>query len=161
MERIVTKIGDLFSVELDETGVKFFQYITNDLTQLNSSVIRVFKTVYQKKEAPDWNEVVKGEVEFFTHTILRVGIKLEHWKKVGKSSDVGICSIFFRDSDDMGNSKITFSENWYVWKINQPMIRVGKLEGEYRKAELGLIFSSKNVVARIRNGEPYKEYLGF
>jgi hypothetical protein len=161
VKRIIIKIGDLFSVEIDEKQVKFFQYIANDLTQLNSSVIRAFKKIYQKDEIPDWDEVVKGEVEFFTHTILRVGIKLEHWKKVGKSSEVGICDMFFRSSSDIGNPKITTSENWYIWKINQPKIRVGKLEGEYRKAELGTVFPSKEVIARIRTGEPYKEYLGF
>jgi hypothetical protein len=45
--------------------------------------------------------------------------------------------------------------------MNQPMVRVGKLQGEYQKAELGAVFSSKEVIARIRTGKPYKEYLGF
>jgi hypothetical protein len=155
MVRIITKIGDLFSVEIDEKQVKFFQYIANDLTQLNSSVIRVFKKVYQKEEPLDWNEIAKGNVEFFTHTILRVGIKLGHWKKVGESSEIGVCDIFFRASGDIANPKAKISEDWYVWKINQPMVRVGKLKEEYQKAEVGSVINSASVVHRIKTGENF------
>jgi len=42
-KRIVTKIGDIFSIDLDSKTKKYFQYVTNDETMLNSSVIRVFK----------------------------------------------------------------------------------------------------------------------
>lgn len=153
MKRIITKIGDLFSVEIDEKQVKFFQYIANDLTQLNSSVIRAFKKIYQKDEIPDWDEVAKGEVEFFTHTILKNGIKLGLWKKVGSSSEIGVCDIFFRDSDDFGNPKIKISEDWYVWKINEPQVQVGKLKGDYQKAEIGIVFAAHKVALRIRTGE--------
>ena len=43
MKRIVTKIGNVFSVKLNESKKKYFQYVANDIYQLNSSVIRVFK----------------------------------------------------------------------------------------------------------------------
>lgn len=42
-KRIVTKIGDIFSVTLKNGKQRFFQYIANDYSQLNSSVIRVFR----------------------------------------------------------------------------------------------------------------------
>lgn len=38
-KRIVTKIGDVFCIEIDGKYKCFFQYIANDLEQLNSSVI--------------------------------------------------------------------------------------------------------------------------
>jgi hypothetical protein len=155
VKRIITKIGDLFSVEIDEKRVRFFQYIANDLTQLNSSVIRVFKKIHQKEESPDWNEVIKGEVQFFTHTILKIGIELGHWKKVGKSSEIGACDIFFRASGDIANPKVKISEDWYIWKINQPMIRVGKLKGENQKAEVGSVINSASIVHRIKTGENF------
>ena len=41
-KRIVTKIGYVFCVEIDNKYKCFFQYVANDMTQLNSSVIRVF-----------------------------------------------------------------------------------------------------------------------
>jgi hypothetical protein len=46
MARIRTKIGDVFSVPLDNINKKYFQYIPNDLTQLNSDVIRAFVKRY-------------------------------------------------------------------------------------------------------------------
>lgn len=45
-KRIVTKMGDIFCVEIDNGYKRFFQYIINDIEALNSSVIRVFKTHY-------------------------------------------------------------------------------------------------------------------
>lgn len=42
-KRIVTKIGDIFSVTLDNGNLRFFQYIANDSSCLGGSVIRVFK----------------------------------------------------------------------------------------------------------------------
>ena len=44
-KRIVTKMGDIFCVEIDNGYKRFFQYIINDIEALNSSVIRVFKTI--------------------------------------------------------------------------------------------------------------------
>lgn len=44
-KRIVTQIGDIFIVYLDSTTKKYFQYVANDETMLNSSVIRVFKKI--------------------------------------------------------------------------------------------------------------------
>lgn len=46
VKRIVTKIGDIFCVKTDRGCIAYFQYIANDMTQLNSSVIRVFKKRY-------------------------------------------------------------------------------------------------------------------
>ena len=153
MKRTYVKIGDIFSVAFDEKHQKIFQYIADDLTQLNSSVIRVFRNIYSKEEVLDWNELVKNDVEFYTHAFVRNGIKLGYWQKVGRSSEIGTCDVFFRNSSDYGNPKIEISENWYVWKINQPTVRVGKLEGEYQKAEIGVVISPDSIVHRMKTGK--------
>lgn len=80
-KRIVTKIGDVFCAEIDNRIKRYFQYIVNDMEQLNSSVIRVFKTHYPMEHKPVCDEVVKDEVEFYAHTVLRAGIliiRLQH-----------------------------------------------------------------------------------
>lgn len=46
-KRIVTKIGDVFCAEIDNRIKRYFQYIVNDMEQLNSSVIRVLKLIIQ------------------------------------------------------------------------------------------------------------------
>ena len=79
-KRIVTKIGDVFCAEIDGQYKRFFQYFAIDSTQLNSSVIRVFKQHYPMDYIPDISEIIAGEVEFYAHTVLRMemvfGIRL-------------------------------------------------------------------------------------
>ena len=78
-KRIVTKIGDVFCVEVDNEYKCFFQYVANDMTVLNSSVIRVFKEHYPIDYKPNLDEIVRGNVHFYAHTILRksyIGLSL-------------------------------------------------------------------------------------
>lgn len=88
-KRIVTKMGDIFCVEIDNGYKRFFQYIINDIEALNSSVIRVFKTHYPMDYRPIMEEIVMDEVEFYAHTVLRAGIVYGAWYKVGNSKEIG------------------------------------------------------------------------
>lgn len=166
MKRANTKIGDVFSVRIDENNIKFFQLITFDLTQLNSDVIRAFKKVYPIIHNPDIAEVVKGEVEFYTHCVTKFGLKMNLWEKIGNIPDVGqIDHILFRGSSDSGSKpgeQIKVSDRWYVWRINdKDFTRVGKLEGENRKAEIGLVVNPYDVVERLKTGKYSFFYPGF
>src|SRR5467141_133069 len=71
MPQLRLKIGDVFAVKLDEHTQKFFQYIANDLTQLNSDVIRAFRQVYPIGVPIDLKLIVGDDVDFFAHVILR------------------------------------------------------------------------------------------
>lgn len=57
---------------------------------LNSSTIRVFKHRYPMDYKPDIESIVKDEVLFYHHTVLRPGIAERVWYKVGKSPELGI-----------------------------------------------------------------------
>jgi hypothetical protein len=153
MARANTKIGDVFSVKLDDSTKKYIQYVTNDLTQLNSDVIRAFKKAYPINATPDLSEVVKGEVEFYAHCVIKWGIKLNLWEKVENIADVGKVEVLFRGSTDTGKPEIKVSDNWYVWKINEPFKDVGQLKGENQKAEIGMVISPVHIVHRVRTGE--------
>ena len=158
-KRIRTKIGDVFSVKVSESGIKYFQLIAFDLTQLNSDVIRAFKKVYTLDEHPTLSEIVNGEVEFYAHCITNLGLKLSLWEKVGSIADVGDTShILFRYSSDgalkLGEEPVKISYRWRVWHINDKTFTdVGKLEGENRKAEIGLVVSPWDIVDRIKTGK--------
>lgn len=153
------KIGDIFTVKLDNSKKKYFQLIAFDLTQLNSDVIRAFKQEYPSEAAIDLLEILNGEVEFYAHCVTKLGLKMNLWEKVGKTSEVGdISNILFRDTNDYGAQagveKIKVSENWYVWHINdEDFTRVGKLEGENRKAEIGVVVNPYDIVERIKTGK--------
>jgi hypothetical protein len=120
---------------------------------LNSSVIRAFKKKYQNDEALNLNELVNDEVDFFVHVFLRNGLKLGYWNKVGNVSEIGELDMLFRDSNDYGKPQIKVSENWHIWKINEPFVNVGKLEGKNRDAEIGIVIPPHVIVRRMQTGK--------
>lgn len=149
-----TKIGDIFSVKIDEFNQKFFQYITNDLTQLNSDVIRVFKCIYPLNVKINLSEVIAGDVDFYAHCVIKLGIELEYWRWIGNVGNVGDFShVWFRDTDDFGNPDVKISRKWWVWKINQDEKYVGELKGIYQQAEIGVVMNPEGIVNRIITGK--------
>lgn len=157
MARVITKIGDVFCVKLDDRNKKYFQYVAKDLTQLNSDVIRAFKKTYSIDEEPNLSEVVKDEIAFYGHCVTNLGVKMGVWEKAGKAPIVGELDVLFRDTNDYGRKPdeepVKISHSWYVWKINEEFRRVGKLEGENQKSEIGMVMNPLSVVHRIRTGE--------
>lgn len=71
----------------------------------------------------------------------------------------------FRGTNDYGvwieDEPVRISEKWYVWKINEPFKDVGKLEGENREGEIGVIVNPYDVVERIKTGKYSFFYPGF
>ena len=159
MARANTKIGDVFSVKIDDGSKKYFQLIAFDLTQLNSDVIRAFKKMYSISENPVLSEIVNGEVEFYTHCVTKFGLKMNLWEKVGNTTKIGdTAHILFRGTNDyglkVGEEPIKISENWHVWHINdEKFTRVGKLVGENRKAEIGVVVNPYDIVERMKTGK--------
>lgn len=151
MIRKNTKIGDIFVVKLDNDKKKYFQLIAFDLTQLNSDVIRSFKKVYPLEADIDLLEIVNGEVEFYAHCVTKFGLKINLWEKVGNIRELGNINILFRSSGD--HPKIDISNNWWVWKVNEPQQYVGKLEGENVYAEIGSIIPPDSIIHRIKMGK--------
>lgn len=150
--RIITKKGDVFSVKIDGKYKKYFQYIANDLTQLNSDVIRAFKKSYPLESTPDPSQVVADDVDFYAHCVPKFGVKMGLWEKVGSSKDIGqLETILFRCTSDYGHKAgdepIRISHNWYVWKIgDEEFTRVGKLHGENRNAFIGLVYNPFGII---------------
>jgi hypothetical protein len=159
MTRSNTKIGDVFSVRIDDIRKKYFQYIGSDLTQLNSDVIRAFRKVYQINAKPDLSEIVKGEVEFYAHCVTKLGLKMKLWESIGNSHEIGnTTQILFRDTNDygsyIGGEPIKISQNWYVWRINdKDFTHVGKLEGENRKAYIGIVINPLGIIELLKGNK--------
>jgi len=161
-KRIVTKIGDVFCVEIDGKYKCFFQYIAIDFECLNSSVIRVFKKKYTIDYEPVIDEIIDGEIMFYAHTILRVGIADNIWYKVGKSSILGNQDeIYFGlTNDEFVEPMPKVSNNWYIWRLGEKMEKIGRLEGKHKKVEIGIVFNYRQIIDRITTGKysiPYPE----
>jgi hypothetical protein len=152
-KRIHTRVGDVFAVPLGDGSKKYFQYVANDLTQLNSSVIRAFKKTYPIEAKPDLQDVVRDDVDFHAHVVIRWGIEMYLWEKVGNVSYDDKLGVLFRNSTDYGDPKIKTSYNWQVWRINEGFRAVGRLEGNYQKAEIGIVVTAQDIVHRMRTGK--------
>jgi len=153
MAKKYTKIGDVFSVKINENNKKYFQLIAFDLTQLNSDVVRAFTKIYPLSTNPDLIEIVNGEVEFFAHCITKLGLKMGYWERIGNITDVGYLSdILFRSFGDRAK-QVLISQDWWIWKINEEQKPVGKLEGENRKAEIGSVIPPDSIVHRMQTGK--------
>ena len=167
-KRIVTKIGYVFCAEIDGAFKAYFQYVANDLTMLNSSVIRVFKKRYPMDYTPVIEEIVKDEVLFYAHTILKFGIADKIWYKVGKSSNIGeedLKNVVFCWAESTKINPTNFEiqkvnplENWFIWRIGHELKGVGRLPMKYIKiAEIGSVKNYRSIVKRIK----YGYYLGY
>jgi hypothetical protein len=134
--------------------VKYIQYIASDLTQLNSDVVRAFKREFFFDENPSLPEVVNGEVDFYAHCVTKLGVLQGVWEKVGNIQQVGnVNDILFRSSGDYGNPAIKISHNWWLWTINNSQVRIGTLEGDNQKAEIGTVVPPKSIIYRMKNGK--------
>jgi hypothetical protein len=161
----VIKLGDIFVVKMEDCQ-KYFQYIADDMTMLNSRVIRSFKEKYPLESTPALQDVITGEVEFYAHTSIKLGVKMGLWEKAGNNINTGsISHILFRDAKDYGvgpgEKPVKISSKWQVWKINEEFRYVGKLQGENRNAEIGIVKSPNDIVERMKTGKYSYSYPGF
>ena len=156
-KRIVTRIGNVFCAEINNDHKRFFQYVANDLEELNSSVIRVFKTRYPMDYKPIIENIVRDEVEFYAHTILKFGIVFDVWYKVGTSKNVGegYKEAWFGDVSAKihDDPSLNPAELWIIWKINQPRIFIGKLNEELqKKLNMGGVIPYVDIINRLEFG---------
>lgn len=160
--RIVTKIGDVFCIEIDNEYKRYFQYVVSDMEQLNSSVIRVFKTCYPMDYVPDVQNIVHDETDFYTHTVLRAGITTNSWYKVGNDNYLGnYQEALFRTCRDANGPDVEVSEQWDVWRVNEPSVYVGKLPEKYFHAERGSVMPYVAIIDRLRYGKCTYKYPGY
>ncbi len=153
-KRVITRKGDVFCVEIDSQYKVYLQYVAVDMTMLNSTVIRVFKTKYSIDSDEDIETIVNDDIWFYAHTMLQVGLKGNYWYKCGKSKNIGNPeSIMFRIPEEGDLSIITVSHNWDIWKINKEMQWVGNLTEDLKKIDLGDVFSPIFIYEKIKYGE--------
>ncbi|GAA4314462.1 hypothetical protein [Compostibacter hankyongensis] len=99
MARSNTRIGDVFSVDIEGNYKKYFQLVAFDLAQLNSDVIRVFERKYPLNADPGLSEITNEEVVFYAHCVTKLGIKMNLWKKIGNFHNIGrIDHVLFKGS---------------------------------------------------------------
>lgn len=160
-KRVVLKIGDVFCAEFEDGTKAYFQYIANDYSMLNSPVIRVFNTLYAIDKNIKIDDIVNDEIAFYTHSFIRIGVRQELWYKIGKSKDLGLDkleNVIFgctHETDNKGNfsNSIDPISNWFVWKVNKKVKRVGKLPKSHLNiVEAGSLMPDNFIKDRIKSG---------
>jgi len=129
---------------------------------MNSSTIRVFQKEYPIEYKPVVDDIVKDEVMFYAHTVLKFGIQEGVWYKVGKSVDLGLEGLnkvlfgiplpskYGNEDEMMG---FGYLGNWVVWKVNKPWLRIGELkEKDAHLVEFGAVTSYPGIFERIKLG---------
>lgn len=158
-----TSIGDIFAAKISDEEKKYFQYVANDPLQLNSDVIRAFRETYDLDASPDIPDIVRGEIDFFAHCVVNLGIKMNLWEKIGKSRDIGRTEVLFRDTDDFGHKlgepPVKVSSRWYVWRIHdQATGRVGKLEAIEEPSFYGLVYNPYSIMKLLQGDKNPANY---
>lgn len=144
--RIYTKIGDIYSMDLNEKEKFFFQYIAKDKSCLNSDVIRLFKGVYEAEETPDVESIIGTGVKYYWHTSVRLGLKMGVWNRIGYSSQVGDLDIYFRREKDCGGlAKLTKPKRWVIWKLNGEDI-IPCEDGDIGNTNTGMVIHPGNMI---------------
>ncbi len=162
-KRVQVRIGDVFCAEIDGAFKCYFQYVAKDMSMLGGQVIRVFDTHYPMDYEPVIDDIVKDKVAFYSHTLIRFGLIYDAWYKIGNSKCVGadeLNELIFGGvrsmETDLENSRIVALnplENWYVWKINQTKMMIGKLPALYADIIIpGIVFSFVEILNRIKYG---------
>lgn len=80
-KRVMNTIGSVYRMYLGDGRKVYLQYVAIDRSMLNSGVLRVFKKKYSQDDVEDIEEIVRGEVWFYTHTSLRPAIRDGCWEK--------------------------------------------------------------------------------
>lgn len=158
-KRIKTKIGDIFSIAINEKEKRYMQLIAYDRLQLNSDVIRCFEKKYSISDNPKLDEILENEVLFYAHCATDFGLKLNIWTIVGNSLIIGKPEeIIFRSTDDYarkeGDRPVKTSTKWYVWKLtDQEFTRIGKMSDNGTNTFIGLVLNPMGILELAKGNE--------
>jgi Immunity protein 26 len=150
------KIGDVFILKIKDRNF-FFQFIGRDSSCLNADVIRIFD-LNLNKEA-NFKNLILRDIQFYSHTSIRLGIKLNLWKKIGNLTlEDNFISPTFRHTDDVANPSIKKSYRWYIWKVNGPTVDVGELTKDLKLLSVGGVTHPYDIVTRLETGKDMLDY---
>ena len=120
------------------------------MSQLTSSVIKVFRKKYPLGSNPDLEELATGEAECYIHTDVRFGIRESFWEKVGKATiHDNFDAKFITDPDNR------FDFMWKAWVLNGPRMKYKELPKEFSYADQGYVIPAKQALYRIEHGKHF------
>lgn len=161
-KRIRINKGDIFKADLGNGKAKYLQYVMLDPAEMNSEVIRVFSYTGKPNEEPNLKEVVTSEIEFYAHVVVKWGVEMELWEKVGNVPiEKDFVPPFFRSvpiyNKYLINGEVQFCEtdDWVAWQAGQDFDDrkpIGKLTETTRKYFKGGVIPPIKIIERMKTG---------
>lgn len=154
--------GDVFCVKLDEKTKGYLQFLFSDASQLGGNVIRVFYKHYPIDAEPTIEEIVSGEIAFYTHTYLSYGIWNDTIVKVGSVKgvrDVKLPGVIFGyqstpyEFDNSVPREMWQKKMWYLYEANETIQLYDSVPRKWISVlEDGGVIPCYNVINRMRLG---------
>ena len=151
MKRSLLTIGSILCIEIEGQYKRFFQYIARDVYMFGAPVIRVFKTCYSMDYEPFVEDILKDDIDFYAHCLIKIWEQSGLWYKVGNSKNIGdISNIDFVMSNDL---KIK-PRRWWTWKIGQsePIYLGYVRHNQLINFEYGSLLPASEIIYRIKHG---------
>ena len=113
------------------------QYLPDDSSCLHANVIRIFDYVTEENREIDIQVITTKPVACYGHVILKEGIKLGAWSKIGHILLEATLELpTFRLTNEVGLEK---SYDWFIWKVGEDHITIGELTDKYRHLDIGTV----------------------
>ena len=145
---------------------RYFQLVALDMTNLNSDVIAVFQPVdLPNTLSPEERiqQILQTKVEFFTHTMVPLGVKQGVWSKIGTATPVSFKDALFKDIfykdgllPDVEPYEADHYHSWVIWHVGGEQRKIGAKVERYPQAELGHVYPPEDIIHRVVHGK----YLG-
>jgi hypothetical protein len=138
-KKLILAPGDIFEIPIIAKK-HYIQYLMNDSTLFNANVVRVFDCETSFGQSIDLKDVVKSRVRFHTHVMIKGGVKLCGWFKIGNIPlEPSFSPPLFRATDD-AYADVRKSTNWYVWQACNEIKKIGRLSDKYKNIDYGSVF---------------------
>lgn len=155
-KRVICRKGSVFCARFNDKFKCYLQYITDDSTLLNSNVIRAFKKKYPIDYVENIEEILNGEIAFYSHCMVKWGVDDGNWEKIGSSKNLGLENL---NNVIWGTYFISCPwlapdlSKWKLWITGREEVEIGKLINELaRKVELGYIYPAIKIRDRLQYG---------
>jgi hypothetical protein len=76
--------------------------------------MRAFKRKYSIDENAELAEIVKDEIDFYAHVFAKLGVKMNLWKKMGNSPNVGRIRAYFIQRPTQARMKLKACGQWLL-----------------------------------------------
>lgn len=164
------RIGEVYCIEIEGVSKIFLQYVAISEVSNNStgesyehSVVKVFKTKYPIDYSPILDDILKGEVAFYTYSHLETDIYFKKCYKVGKVKNFQFpeeeaSNVWFILPHNASMISLSWlylpSRNykWIAWNLNGEKFETTKFPEDGKFYEFGGGMRYDDIISRIVKG---------